>query len=88
MGSRRGHGEGSIYQRDDGAWCASVDLGYVNGKCRRKVLYGKTRREVADKLKVVLRDHQQGLPVTSERQTIAQFLERWLSASVKPSVKT
>jgi hypothetical protein len=52
MTKRRGHGEGGIYQREsDGKWCASVDLGFVNGKRRRKVVYGKTRKEVADKLK-------------------------------------
>jgi hypothetical protein len=28
---RRGHGEGSVYKREDGVWCASVDLGVVNG---------------------------------------------------------
>lgn len=36
MASRRGHGEGSIYQREsDGKWCTSVDLGYIGGKRKR-----------------------------------------------------
>ena len=84
MARRRGHGEGSIYQRDsDGLWCSSVNLGYVNGKRRRKVIYGMTRKEVAEKLKVALRDQKQGLPVAMERQTIGQFLERWLEEVVK-----
>lgn len=53
MAQRRGHGEGSIYQREsDDRWVAVVDLGYVNGKRKRKPLYGKTRKEVAEKLKV------------------------------------
>ncbi len=86
MGSRRGHGEGAIYQREsDGLWVGSVDLGYVNGKRKRKTIYGKTRREVAEKLKVVLREQQQGLPVAIERQTVAQFLDRWLADDVKPT---
>jgi hypothetical protein len=43
------HGEGGIYQREsDGKWCASVDLGLMNGKRRRKVMYGETRKKVAD----------------------------------------
>src|SRR5918998_1336895 len=79
MASRRGHGEGAIYRREsDGKWCAVVDLGYVNGKRKRKVIYGETRKEVAEKLKVILRDQQQGLPVAVERQTVEQFLTRWL----------
>ena len=33
---RRGHSEGSIYQREsDGRWVAVVDAGYINGKRRR-----------------------------------------------------
>lgn len=84
MASRRGHGEGSIYQRSqDGKWCTAVDLGYVNGKRKRKYIYGKTRKEVAEKLKIVLREQQQGLPIATERQTVAQFLERWLEDQVK-----
>jgi hypothetical protein len=60
MPKRRGHGEGGIEQREsDGRWCASVDLGFANGKHRRKVIYGKTRKEVADKLlsEVVITHH-------------------------------
>jgi len=50
MAKRHGNGEGGIYQREsDGIWCASVDLGFMNGKRRRKVIYGKTCKEVADK---------------------------------------
>jgi len=64
-----------------------VDLGYVNGKRKRKYLYGTTRRAVQQRLTKVLRDVQQGLPVAMERQTVAQFLERWLKDSVKPAVR-
>ncbi len=88
MGKRRGNGEGSIYRRQsDGIWCTSVDLGYVNRRRKRKVIYGKTRKEVAEKLKVVLRDQQQGLPIAIERQTVAQYLACWLADVVRPSVR-
>ena len=51
MSKRRGHGEGSIHQRADGLWCAIADLGRgANGKRKRKYIYGKTRKEVADQL--------------------------------------
>jgi Phage integrase, N-terminal SAM-like domain len=78
MGKRRGHGEGSIYQREDGLWCASVDLGRTNGKRRRKTIYGKTRKEVADKLKAIHRDLAAGLHIAAEQLTIEEFLNRWL----------
>ncbi len=80
MGTRRGHGEGSIYQRkDNGLWCTAIDLGWVDGKRKRKYIYGKTRKEVSEKLKVVLRDQQRGVPIAAERQTVAHFLNTWLA---------
>ena len=51
MGGRRGKGEGSIYQRDDGVWIGAIDLGWRNGKRVRKVVNGKTRGEVAKRVR-------------------------------------
>src|SRR5215212_3636748 len=85
MAKRRGNGEGGIYQREsDGKWCASVDLGFVNGKRRRKVIYGKTRKEAADKLKALHRDQAAGLNIAPEQQTVAQYLDRWLDTIITP----
>lgn len=78
MAKRRGRGEGSITQRPDGRWVARVDLGWSDGKRRRKAIYGRTRREVAGKLTKALHDVQQGVALPDERQTVAQFLHRWL----------
>jgi integrase len=80
---RRGHHEGTIRHRPDGLWEARLSL--PNGK--RKSVYGKTRRDVQDKLRAAQRDLDAGLDITARRLTLAQFLERWLSASIKPSVK-
>lgn len=90
--SKRGQGEGSITQRADGLWEAKISLGYAagaDGKTRRvrKSFYGRTRKEVADKLAKALRDHQEGLPVAVERQTVGQFLDRWLADVAKPSIR-
>jgi len=74
MAGRRGHGEGGIYQREsDGKWCASVDLGIVNGKRKRKVIYGETRKEVADKLKALHRAQATGINIAPEQQTVKAF---------------
>ena len=79
---RRGHGEGSIYQRGDGRWAAAISLG--NG--HRKALYGRTRQEVASKLARALRTQQDGLPLSSERLTVAAFAGEWLE-SIRASVR-
>ena len=90
MAHKRGKNEGTIFKRSakhDGRWCAVVDLGWENGKRKRKYVYGETRAEVAEALVKTLRDKAQGLPVAVERQTVADFLDRWLEGSVKPSVR-
>jgi integrase len=83
----RGRGEGSIFRRSDGRWAAQVDLGWEAGRRRRKTLYGKTRREVQERLKVALREQQLGVLVTSPQQSTAEFLGRWLEDSVRGSVR-
>ncbi|MCG8626179.1 MAG: site-specific integrase, partial [Proteobacteria bacterium] len=55
---RRGHNEGTIYKRKDGRWCAQVSLGIVNGKKKRKSVYGKTRKEVSDRMRAIQADLQ------------------------------
>lgn len=80
MSGKRGHNEGSIFYHEGlQRWAAVLSLGYdLSGKRKRKYLYGKTRKEVAEKLKVVQRDQQLGLPVVSGHQTLGRFLELWL----------
>jgi len=90
--SKRGQNEGTICKRDDGRWVAALNLGYTVGKDgtrrrHRKWFYGATRREVQEALTKALRDHQQGLPVAVEKQTVAQYLDRWLADVAKPSLR-
>lgn len=87
MAKTRGNQEGSIFQRADGRWCAVVSLGWRNGKRHRKHFYGRTRGDVREQLTAAMRTHQQGLPVDPERQTVGQFLDRWLTDCAKPSVR-
>ncbi len=72
--ARRGHGEGSIYHRKDGRWAATITL----DNHKRKTFYGGTRKEVQERLKVALRDQQQGTLITTPQQTVAQYLQQWL----------
>jgi integrase len=87
MASRRGHGEGSIHKRNDGRWCGVVDLGWENGKRKRKYVYGETRRAVAEKMVAAQRAKDQGLPLPDERRTTGQYLEWWIAEVVPGTVK-
>jgi len=84
---KRGENEGSIYRMKDGRWRAAVSVGWKEGKRVRKVLTGKTRRDVSERLTVLLRSQQLGLPVAPENQTVGQFLARWLEDIAKPAVR-
>ncbi|MEX2045976.1 MAG: site-specific integrase [Chloroflexota bacterium] len=55
-----------------------MNEGRVDGRRRRRPYYGKTRKEVAEKLKVALRSQQQGLPLGGDGKTLASFLSEWL----------
>ena len=57
---------------------ARVDLGWQDGKRRRKTLYGRTKREVQERLRETLRRTDQGLPLVPEQETVGAFLHRWL----------
>jgi integrase len=84
---KRGHHEGSIYQRKDGRWVGTIDLGWQNGKRKRKSFYGKKRSEVAAKLTKALNDYQQGLPIAAERTTVGQLLTEWLETTGKRTLR-
>jgi integrase len=71
---RRGNSEGTIFQRKDGRWTAGAEVGGY----RRKWIYGKTRREVADRLSKIQREVAEGRPVISDRLSVAEYLNRWL----------
>lgn len=85
--SRRAHGTGSVYQRKDGSWVASIDLGYEGGKRRRKDFYGKTQADVVEKMNIDLARLQRGINIAPERITVADYLAQWLEESVRPSVR-
>lgn len=81
-GKRRGHGEGAIYQRaSDRRWTTAVELGHIGGKRRRKVLYGKTRKEVAEKLKALHAEQEAGTLRAVDKTTLGAYLLDWLETA-------
>ena len=87
MMRRRAKGEGGIYRRADGRWCAALDLGRATGKRRRRIVYGKSRREVSEKLFALRKDAERGGLAEPGRLTVEQYLTRWLEDGARPSVR-
>ncbi len=75
---RRGRGEGSITKRADGRWEARLDLGYVDGTRRHKSVYGRTRNDVAQKLRQQQQRQDSGELLLDERMTLTDWLTHWV----------
>jgi len=85
MARRRGHGDGGIRRRPDGRWEACIELGAGNGRRPRKFIYGRTRAEVAEKLRHAQAELDAGMVLAHERVRVGPFLDRWLSDVIRPS---
>lgn len=80
--ARRGRGEGTIrYRTGEDRWEGTITLG-----SQRKSFYGKTRREVAERLRAAQRDYEAGQFIGDQRQTVEQYLVGWLETK-RPDVK-
>src|SRR5690606_37268547 len=86
---KREPNSGSVYQRTDGRWVASVQVGHGsrNAPAKRRYLYGRSKREVQRKLNI------DGLVFTSVRSTpldgrnVTRVFKDQLNAAKLPPVR-
>jgi integrase len=79
--SRRGKGEGSVYRREsDGRWVGVLDLGWIDGRRRRRVVYGSTRADVVGRLRELERRRRHGVNLAATTHTVGSWLDEWLNA--------
>lgn len=83
------NGEGSIYKRmRDGKQTGYIGaLSYTDeaGNAKRHTVYGKTRREVSDKMKVVRARLEDGAAVKDSRRTVADWMAHWRATTLAAS---
>lgn len=84
----RGNGEGGI--REDKAnrrWVGTITLGWeevddgrggTRRRQARKSVSGRTKKEVADKLRKIQNKVDDGVPIPDQQITVAAMLEQWL----------
>ncbi len=90
MAGKRANGTGSIGRRADGRWWARYTTHTQDGQAIRRVCYGRTRREVEDKLIELLRDRNLALVAARRGRgpTVGEYAERWLAtraAGLRPA---
>lgn len=88
---KRGQGEGSISKRTRGNriyYEARITVGYTEtGSPKQKSKYFKTRKEAQDWLVEATYQKKHGTFVEPSKITLGEWLERWLTVYVKPTVK-
>lgn len=88
--SKRGNGEGTIVKRKDGRYMGSVTVGRdMNGKLKRKTVYGKTKKEVQEKLNDLSKQIYTDSYFEPSSLKLYDWLKTWLknykAISLKPS---
>ena len=72
---------GSIFQRSNGRWVASVRVG-----AKTIQRYGATRAEADSKLAELLKEHFRGTLVAPAKTTLSEWFDQWLSElELRPS---
>ena len=88
--AKKGNNEGSIRKRSNGTWEGRYSDGVnAEGKQIQRSVYGKTKKEVADKLHAIFFQKQQGIYVTPTKVLVKDWLIEWLHnyahITVRPS---
>ena len=86
---KNAQGAGSIRKRSDGRWEARFTTGFdpATGKQVQKSIYGKTQKEVREKLAQITVDLDDGTYMEPAKETVAEWMDIWLETYVKYSVK-
>lgn len=87
--TRNAQGGGTIRQRKDGTWEARFTLGRDpgTGKQIQRSIYGKTQKEVRQKLQQTTTAIDEGVYVAPSKLSVEQWLQTWLEdfcVDVKP----
>ena len=82
MTSRRGRGEGGLHWDEQRQrWIATASLGFDSGGKRiTRKASGRTKTDAKNKLRSLLREHEDGLTVTAaQNYTVADAVRDWLT---------
>jgi integrase len=82
-GKKKANGEGSIYPRKDGRYVGQ----YTDRQGKTRYIYGKTQKDVREKLTRALVNRDNGMVLDAGNLTLGQHLDRWLVDSVRHAVK-
>lgn len=87
--TRRGNGEGSIVERSDGRWqgCITIGTNPENGNPKKAYYYGKSQKEVQDKILEARGKIATGTFSEPSKLTLGEWLKTWLNDYMKASIR-
>lgn len=77
--TRRPKGEGGVYQRADGMWCASLELPSTDGKRRRKVIARRDKGAVVAELRAAKKELEKHGNIATNSITVGKWMDHWLN---------
>ena len=83
---KRGNNEGSITKLKDGRYQARYTVHMAAGT-KRKAVYGKTRKEAAQKLTEAMAARDKGIVVDDKNLTVGVYLDSWLTDAVRGTIR-
>ena len=88
MAKKRANNEGSITKRSDGRYMGQISLtDPITGKRKRKTLYGKSQKEVLEKINMLKYQLQTGVYTGESDITVGKWMITWLKEYKQNSLK-
>ena len=86
---KNAQGAGTIRKRSDGRWEARFTTGFdpLTGKQIQKSIYGKTQKEVRERLTQITSEIDDGTYIAPTEETVGEWLDTWLKVYALHSVK-
>lgn len=88
MAKRRASGEGMIRKKPNGDWEGRIVVGHKkNGDPIFRYVYGKTQKEMMQKLKVIKQQYQDAELTEDSNMTVSEWLDKWLTEYLPGTVR-
>lgn len=85
--SKKGNNEGSVYKDKQGRWRGVVTLYTAEGKSKKKYFYGKTKKEVAEKVNRLLSEIKTNTYIEPCKTTLYQWMNTWLDTYARNEIR-
>lgn len=85
--SQRANGEGSIYKRTDGRWTGATYVLAPDGSQKRRQVYGRTKAEVAAKVRDLITQTDSGVPTAVSGWTMQTYAAHWMQHAAPSTLR-